>query len=141
MALSDELARMSAQAKQVEDRYHAAQSEQRAKLEEEITNARATAERRNDDLRKHAEEAKAEVSSGWRHIQQQWDGQMREIRTHLDTKRDELDAKRAATHADNAEADAEFAISMAQAAIDEAEYACLQAVLARDKANELAVGH
>lgn len=40
--------------------------------------------------------------------------------------------------ADVAEADAEFAVAIAQAAIEEADYAALEAVRARDKANELA---
>ena len=40
-----------------------------------------------------------------------------------------------------AEDDAAFAIDIARAAIDEAEYAALEAVLRREKANELAAAH
>jgi len=140
MPLSDALAAMSAQAKEVEDRFHAAQSEQRAKLQQDLSRARATAEERNTELRLRGDQTKAQVSSWWRDLQLQWDKQMQQIRSNIEAKREEHDVKRAAADADAAEADAEFAISMARAAIDEAEYACLEAVLARDKANDLASG-
>ena len=138
MALSDALSTMSAQAKEAEDRFHTAQSTQRAKLEEEITRARTSAEESRDALRARADEAKSEVSSWWRDLQQQWERQVQKIRTNVAEKREEHDADVAATRADAAEADAEFAVGMANAAIEEAEYAALEAVLARDKANELA---
>ncbi|MGH3334044.1 MAG: hypothetical protein ACRDPJ_22345 [Nocardioidaceae bacterium] len=129
---------MSAQAKEAEDEFHAAQSAQRAKLEDEITRVRTSAEQSRDALRNRAGEAKSEVSSGWRDLQQQWERQVQKIRTNVAEKREEHDAKLAAVQADVAEADAEFAVAMAQAAIEEAEYAALDAVLARGKANELA---
>jgi hypothetical protein len=138
MALSDALATMSAQAKEAEDEFHVAQSAQRAKLEEKVTHARTSAEQSRDALRSRADQAKSEVSSGWRDLQQQWELQVQKIRTDVAEKKDEHDAKLAAVEADMAEADAEFAVTMAQAAIEEAEYAALQAVLARGKANELA---
>jgi HD-GYP domain-containing protein (c-di-GMP phosphodiesterase class II) len=138
MALSDALATMSAQAKEAEDEFHVAQSSQRAKLEEEITRARTSAEQSRGALRNRADDAKSEVSSGWRDLQQQWERQVQKIRTNVAEKRDEHDAKFAAMQADMAEADAEFAVAIAQAAIEEAEYAALEAVLARGKATELA---
>ena len=74
MALSEALATMSAQAKEAEDEFHAAQSSQRAKLEEEITRARTSAEQSRDALRNRADQTKADVSSGWRDLQQQFPG-------------------------------------------------------------------
>jgi hypothetical protein len=45
--------------------------------------------------------------------------------------------KQASKRADVAEADAEFAVGHAMAAIEEAEYAALEAILARNAADEL----
>lgn len=141
MALSDTLATMSAKAKHAEEEFHAAQSAQRANLEERITRARASAEESRDALRIRAGEAESEVSSWWRDLQQHWERQVQKIRTNVAEKREEHDTKFAAMQADVAEADAEFAASIARAAIEEAEYAALQAVLARGKANEHAATH
>jgi hypothetical protein len=129
---------MSSQAKEAEDEFHAAQSAQRSKLEEQISRARTSAEHSRGALQDRAEETKSEVSSAWRDLQQQWERQVQKVRTDVAEKREAHDAKLAAMQADAAEADAEFAVSMAQAAIEEAEYAALEAVLARGKANELA---
>ena len=141
MALSDALATMSAQAKEAEEEFRAAQSAQRVKLEEEIARVRTSAEESRSALRNRAAEAKSGVSSWWRDLQQQWERQVENIRTNVAEKREEHDAKLAAMQADVAEADAEFAVAIAQAAIEEAEYAALEAVRARDKANQLATAH
>lgn len=141
MALSTALATMSAQAKKVEEDFNAAQGAQRAKLEEQITRARASADQRRGAIQSRADEGKAEVSSWWRDLRDQWEKQTTKIRSSVADKREEHDAKFAAVRADAAEADAEFAIDMAQAAIEEAEYASLEAVLARAKADELASAH
>jgi hypothetical protein len=138
MALSEALAAMSAKAKKVEDEFRETQGAQRAQLEEKIAHVQASAEESREALRDHADEAKSDVSAGWRELQRQWEAQVATIRVHVAQKRDEHDAKMAAVEADAAEADAEFAISMAQAAIEEAEYAALEAALARGRANELA---
>ena len=138
MALSDALSTMSARAKEAEDEFHAAQSAQRAQLEELVTRARTSAEQSRDALRDRADEAETEVSSWWRDLQEHWERQVQTIRINVAEKREEHDDKLAAMRADAAEADAEFAVAIARAAIEEAEYAALEAVLARGKANEVA---
>ena len=141
MALSDALSTMSAQAKEAEDEFRAAQGAQRAKVEEQITRVRTSAEQSRDALRSRAGEAKTEVSSWWHDLHQEWEAQVQKVRANVAEKREEHDVKHAAKRADMAEADAEFAISIAKAAIEEAEYASLEAVLARAKADELASTH
>jgi hypothetical protein len=138
MALSDALAAMSAKAKEAEDAFYTAQTAQHAKLEEQVARARASAQEHNDELRQRADRATSEASSWWSDVQQQWDKQAKQMRSNIESKREEQDAKRAAARADMAEDDAAFAIDIARAAIDEAEYATLEAVLRREKANELA---
>ncbi len=138
MALSDALSAMSAQARKAEDEFRAAQGAERAKLEEQITRVQTSTEERRSALQNRADDTKSEVSSKWRDLHQQWEGQVQKVRSNIGEKHDEHDAKRAAHHADNAEADAEFAAYLAQTAIEEAEYAALEAVLARSKADELA---
>jgi hypothetical protein len=136
MALSDALAKMSAQAKEAEDKFHAAQTTQRAKLEEEVDKVRTATQERNTEFRARAGQTKSEVSSRWHDVQEHWDKHVQQMRSDMKQRR-QLDASGAEMHAEMAEADADFAIAFATAAIEDAEYAALEAVLAREKANKM----
>ena len=137
MALSDALARMSAQAKEAEDKFHAAQTTQRAKLEEEVDKVRTATQERNTEFRARAGQTKSEVSSRWHDVQEHWDKHVQQMRSDMKQRRQELDASGAEMHAEMAEADADFAIAFATSAIEDAEYPALEAVLARGKANKM----
>ncbi len=137
MALSDALAKMAAQAKEAEDKFHTAQTTQRAKLEEEVDKVRTATQERNTEFRARAGQTKFEVSSRWRDVQEHWHKQVQQMRSDMKQRRQELDASGAEMHAEMAEADADFAIAFATSAIEDAEYAALEAVLAREKANSL----
>src|SRR6188472_939850 len=72
MALSDALAKMSAQAKEAEDKFHAAQTTRRAKLEEEVDKVRTATQERDTEFRARADHTKSEVSSRWHDVQEHW---------------------------------------------------------------------
>ncbi|MDA3627233.1 hypothetical protein [Saccharopolyspora oryzae] len=128
---------MSAKAKEVEDKVHAATEVQRAKLEEDAAQARTAAQERSQEIRERIEKTKSDAAARWRDLQESWDRHVQQIQASVEKKRHELDVKQASKHAEVAEADAEFAVAHAMAAIEEAEYAALEALLARNAANEL----
>ena len=138
MALSDQLNKMTAKAKEAEDRATAAQAKAQADLEQDVENSRAVAQDQADSLRESADAGKGRISAWWHDVQRSWNEHIAAIRDDVDRRRAEHDAERAKEYADQAEADASFAVDYASAAIDEAEYAVLDAALARKEADEMA---
>ena len=138
MAVSDQLSKLAARAKEAEDRAAAAQAKDKATLQQDVKQARETAQADANQLHKDLEEGKGKVSVWWHDVQRSWHEHLAAIREDFDRKRAEHDAERAEVNADQAEADASFAVDYANAAIDEAEYAVLDAALARKEADELA---
>jgi len=140
MALSDQLSKLAARAKQAEDRTAAAQTKAKAELEQDVKSARESAQVHADQLRKNAETDKALLSDWWDDMQRSWNDHLATVRDNIDQRRVEHDLKTAQRNADSAEEDAAFAIDYAYGAIEEAEYAVLDATLARKDADELATG-
>ena len=138
MAVSDQLTKLAARAKEAEDRAAAAQGKASADLEKDVEAARTSAQKQADKLRATAEAKKGKLSAWWYDVQRSWDEHIESIRSDIETRRAEHDLERAQTNADNAEDDAAFAVDYAYAAIEEAEYAVLDASLARTHADELA---
>src|SRR6476646_8250638 len=138
MALSDQLTKLAARAKELEGRAAEAKGKQKADLELDVKHARDAAQAQADSLRKHAEERKEKLSAWWHKLQREWNGQMASIRRAFEKDRTEHDAKKAERAAESADEDADFAIEYAYAAIEEAEYAVLDAELAHMEAEELA---
>ena len=132
------MSKLAARAKEAEDRAAAAQSKDKATLQQDVKQARETAQADADQLHKDLEEGKGKVSVWWHDVQRSWHEHLAAIREDFDRKRAEHDAERAEVNADQAEADASFAVDYANSAIDEAEYAVLDAALARKEADELA---
>lgn len=140
MALSDQLTKLAARAKEAEDRVAAAKSKARAQLEQDVQQARESAQTQADELRKTAEADKNKISAWWAGVQQNWNEHLGTIRRNMDEKQAKLDAKVAQTDADMAEDEAAFAVDYALGAVEEAEYASLYAVLARANVEETAAG-
>lgn len=138
MALSDDLTRLAARAKEAEDHAAAARAQGRADLERHIATVRASADAQADKLRKDAEARKGKLSVWWHDVQRTWSEHVAKIHDDIEAKRAEHDADRAQRRAEIAEDDARFAISYAYAAVEEAEYAVLDAALARMEAEERA---
>jgi len=140
MALSDQLTKLAARAKEAEDHAAAAKSKARAQLERDVKTARESAKAQADQLRKTAEANKGQISDWWDGVQKSWNDFIARARQNIDEKRAEHDENVANRAADNAEDDAAFAIDYAYGAIEEAEYAVLDATLARMDADALAAG-
>jgi hypothetical protein len=138
MALSDQLTKLAARAKEAEDHAAAAQTKARAELEKDVKTARDSAKAQADRLSKAADAGKGKLSAWWESLQRSWNEHVAEIRQNIDEKRGAHDLDVAQRQADSAEEDAAFAIDYAYGAIEEAEYAVLDATLARMEADELA---
>jgi len=138
MALSDQLTKLAARTKEVEDRAAAAKAEGKADLEEKVKNAREAAQTQADALHAHTEKNKSDISEWWNDLGRDWKKQVESIRRAVDNDRAAHDLKHAQKAAQRADEDAAFAIDYVYAALAEAEYAVLDAYLAHKEADELA---
>jgi hypothetical protein len=138
MAISDQLTKLAARAKALEDHAATAKDKARADLEHDVDMARDSAQQTADTLRDTAASGKGEVPSWWDGVQRSWDEHIAAVRDNVEEKKATHDRKSAERAADRAEDDAVFAIDYAYAAVDEAEYAVLDAILARMNADDLA---
>lgn len=138
MALSDELTKLAARAKEAETRTAAARDEAGANLEREVESARAASQAQAEKLRQGAEEAEAKASGWWTDVQKSWNAQVASVREDVESKKEKRDVHMARVRADDAEGYAFFAIDLAYSAVVEAEYASLDAVLARKEADQRA---
>ena len=128
MALSDQLTKLAAKAKEAEDHAAAAQTQARAELDQAVKKAQEEARVQADVLRKSAEANRGKISAWWEGVQRSWDEHVAAIRQDFEERRAEHDLNAAQRAADRAEDDAAFAV----------EYAVLNAALARKDADELA---
>ena len=138
MTASDELYRLAARTKELEDRAAAMNNQAKDDLELDAAEARASVQTSANELSEHAAANQDKLSSWWDKTQRAWNDHVNHIRDDIDDKRAAYDLKVAQRAADGAEADAVFAVDYALAAIQEAEYALIDATLARLKADELA---
>ena len=99
MALSDDLARLSARAKQAEDRAAAAKAQAREQLQAAVQQARDDTDQTAAELRRKNAEARDETKSWADGIQKSWDD-------HLARTRERIHARKAQHAADRPEADA-----------------------------------
>ncbi|MCC7024240.1 MAG: hypothetical protein IT338_15550 [Thermomicrobiales bacterium] len=113
--LSDILARLSTQAKKVEDAF--------ADLAEKTDTAAARRDER--------------VQAGWRSMQADIDNQIKEMRAARAAREHERDVQRAEQNAQAAQARADWAAAYAVAASEMARLAALDAEAARSEANAL----
>jgi len=137
MALSDQLTKLAARAKEAEDHAAAARDKARADAEADLETSRAAAQTQAEQLREAADAGKGKVSDWWNDVQKRWNEHVAKVQENIESKKADMDTAKAQRDADNAEDDALFAIDFAYAAIGEAEYAVLDAVVARKKADEL----
>jgi hypothetical protein len=138
MALSDDLNKLAARAKEAEERFAAAQAAARDKVEHDVRSARESLDKGTDQLRQTAQENMGKVAAWWKGVQHDWDVQVDSIRREIESKKAGHDLNAAQRKAESAEEDAEFAVSYAYWAVEQAEYAVLDATLARMDADSLA---
>jgi hypothetical protein len=137
MAVSDQLTKLAARAKELEDRAAAMKTQTKSDVEKAVKDAQQAAQAQADELRKNAEAGKGSISAWWDNVQKSWNEHLAAVRKNVGDKRAAHDLKSAQRNADQADDDAAFAIDYAYAAIDEAEYAVLDAQLAHMEVDEL----
>jgi hypothetical protein len=125
-------------AKEGAARVQASTNNTKEKLESQVSEARAAADKTRRELDAKAAAARDEGSQRWTEIRQKWDDHIAEIQSKVDTQKQGFNADRAEDRAAWAEDDAAAAIDFAYLAIEDAEWAVLDAVHARAEANELA---
>jgi hypothetical protein len=138
MSASEQLERLADLAKQAEQDIEHAKQESQAQLQARVEQARRSSEQRAGALKGGADEAKAKASKWWGEVQEDWNNHIAKIRKDGEQWKAEHDAKRAERHAQHREADAEAAVDFAYAAFEEAEYEVLDAMQARQEADQLA---
>ena len=137
MALSEQLYKLAARAKQAEDHEAASRKMAKADIEKNTQAAHDAAKAHAEDVSKKVAAGKSDISARWNNTQRSWNEHVAAARNDMHQKKANLDLKMAKHDADTAEADASVAIDYAYAAIDEAEYEVLNAVLVRKNADEL----
>ena len=132
MALSDQLMKLSTQAKSLEDSAGELHSENQAKVQDRLAQLRVSI----DDAQLQLAADGAEASAGWADLQKSVRDGFASVKKDAETRRTAHRVKRADRAADNAELDAEDAIDFAVYALQEAEYYVLTAAQARADAAE-----
>lgn len=102
-------------ANEAKERVHASASATKEKLELQVSAARASTEKRNQQLKKHAAGAHDEASEHWGAAKQNWTEHIAEIRRKADAEKSDRSARHAEHRAERAELDAEDAIAYALA--------------------------
>jgi len=140
MALSDQLSRLAARTKELEDRAAAANQKAKADLQQDVKAASEASQVQADALAKSVDESSSHVSAWWDSVGRSWNEHIAAVRKSIDEKRAAHDLKAAQKAATQADDDASYAVDYAYAAVVEAEYAVLDATLAHVEADELAAG-
>jgi hypothetical protein len=130
--------RLSKRAKEASLRVHASMSETKDKLETQVAQARAAADKTTQELQAKAAGSRDDASQRWTAIRQEWHDHITEIQGKVDSQKHEFAADRAEHRAERAVYDALAAIDFAYLAIEDAEWAVLDAALARAEADDLA---
>ena len=138
MALSEQLSKLAARTKALEERASAARQEARADLQHDVDAARKASNENAAELGKALDASAAEVSAWWTDMGRSWDEHIARMRERVDKKKKHHDYKAAQRDADLATEYASYLIDYTYAAVEEAEYAVLDATLAQMEADELA---
>lgn len=138
MAISDALAKLAAQSKQLEDSVETAKSQQTQKAKDRVAVVRSEIDETNQKLDSRFDAAEDKVSADWADLHQQVSEKFQALRDKASHHKLARKAARAEDAAEWAEADAEDAIDFAVYALQEAEYSILNAVAAELDADDAA---
>ena len=131
MAASDRLAELAERAKIAEDRVAATKNQARSDVEAQVAKTRDAAQQKADELQAQTAKAASGAQQWWGDVQSTWSSHVARIRGDIESRKAEMDVKKAERRADSAEEDAIAAVAFAEAALEEAEYTVLYATLAR----------
>ncbi|BBZ65000.1 hypothetical protein MINS_04290 [Mycolicibacterium insubricum] len=134
MALSDQLAKLSAQAKSLEDSAAATEAKDKAKVAARKAEVEAKLNAAKAEAQAEGKADADDVAAGWQKLRAKVSGDFDTLRENAGKRHATHQAKHADRRADNAECDAEDAIEFAIYALEEAEYYVLAAAEARVEA-------
>ena len=135
--VTERFTKLGEQVEAAEENLSSTASEDRAKLEAKVAEARKKADDHAERMQANAQGTSERIEDQWRDLLNSWDQHRQRIRARIEEKKAEHDAKQAAHHAEDAELDAVDAIEFAAAAIEEAEYSVLEALASRIEADEV----
>jgi len=130
--------KLADRAKEAAVHVHASTSKTKEKLESQVFEARAAADKTTKELQSKRADTNDEAAKRWSAITMKWNDHIAQIQQKVDAEKHDRDAGRARFRADLAEDDAVMAIDFAYGAVEDAEWAVLDAALARAEADELA---
>ena len=139
MALSEQLSKLSVQAKQLEDSANEVHTANKAKVEARLAELRTSLDDAQHDIDAQAQADAEDVAAGWAEMQKSVSDGFASLKADMDARQAGRKAKRADRAADQAELDAADAIDWAVYALQEAEYYVLAAADARATADVAAM--
>ena len=134
--LSEQLAELSVRAKGVEDAFAAAQKEAHEKLQARKDEARAAARRAVEKVNQEIQSAKTSAAKDLTAVKAKISADLTTLKANVQTAKHKVDVKVAQMRADELEWEASFAIDYAIASIEQAKFAVLDAIEARDAAEQ-----
>ena len=129
--LSEQLANLSARAKNIEDAATAAQKEAHDKVVARVAQAQAAAEETIQKVNQNVKSASDTASTKWNGLKAKIAADMDNLKSKVAQKKHDLDVKQAANYAELLHEDASFAIDYAIASIEQAKLAVLDAIAGR----------
>ena len=129
--LSEQLANLSARAKNFEDAAAAAQKEAHDKVVARLAQAQAAAEETIQKVNQNIKSASDTTSAKWNGLKAKIAADIDNLKSKVAQKKRDLDVKRAANYAELLDEDASFAVDYAIASIEQAKVAVLDAIAGR----------
>jgi DNA repair exonuclease SbcCD ATPase subunit len=136
--LSEQLSDLAARAKQAEEAVATARAKNRAALESERDRLKSSVTTAKTKAQANTAAAQEDARSWWDETRADVNERFEGLRAKRDAHRAERDLTKAENRADDAELDASDAIDFAEWAVDQAEYSVVDAIIARDDADQLA---
>jgi hypothetical protein len=137
-ALSEQLSDLAARAKQAEEAVATARAKDRAALESERDRLKSSVTTARTNAQANTAAGQEDARSWWDETRADINGRFEALRAKRDARWAERDLKKTENRADDAELDASDAVDFAEWAVDQAEYAVVDAIMARDDADQLA---
>jgi len=132
--LSEQLARLSVQAKKAEDDFAAAKKETHDKMVARREQLRTAATQSVEKLKQDVKSAGGAVSTDLSALQAKISGDGETLKANVKRWKKDLDVKRAENWADELEWEASMAIEYAISAVEQAKLAAIDAAIARQEA-------
>jgi hypothetical protein len=134
--LSEQLAQLSVRAKGVEDAFAAAQKEAHEKLQTRKDEARAAARKAIERVDQEIQTAKSSAAKDLTAVKAKISADLSSLKSNVQRAKHNVDIKVAQVRAEELEWEAGFAIDYAVASIEQAGFAVLDAIEARQAAEQ-----